>query len=365
MRTWSNNAQNSPSNGWTSASSRGNLWPNARDSPQAAAAATSEAARHRSQHRGQARLSPHHALGKVDADEGPFTEDDSQRARWSAVVLNCGLDHHGGVGTKGKRHRIGFALCLLIPLSGTAGCVYEYPEPVHTPTTGPEPVHTPTADVAPVTGPPEPYADPQVLERTVKNYAELDRLLKAVPEPVLLSDVGPLDGPARGFGKTEKVPAAGQYTVTAACVGASGATVAVGQEHPGAPFRPMELALDCVGATSHVIALQQGYIFAHLLLPGPGDTPWTGAVGGVRVSGPVEAPHDCSASSSLSSLSSPAAMRSAVGSTASLGCENGRSDKAAIQEETSIITAHHFQYDQWSSLGHFGLLAESLPQPGA
>lgn len=222
------------------------------------------------------------------------------------------------MGAKDKRHRIGFALCLLIPLGGTAGCVYEYPEPVHTPTNGPDPVQTPPADLAPVTGPPKPYTDPRVLEREVKNYAELERLLKAVPEPVLLSDVGPLDGPVRGFGKTEKVAAAGQYTVTAACVGASGAKVSVGQEHPGAPFRPVELALDCVGTTTRVIPLEQGYIFAHLLLPSPGDTPWTGAVGGIRVSGPVEAPRACSESSSLSSLSSPAAMRCAVGSTAHL-----------------------------------------------
>jgi hypothetical protein len=189
------------------------------------------------------------------------------------------------------RHRIGFALCLLVPLSGTAGCVYEYPEPVHTPTAGPEPVHTPTADTAPVTGAQEPYSNPQVLEQEAKNYAELDRLLRTSPAPVLLSDVGPLDGPVRGFGKTERVPVAGKYTVTAACVGASGAKVSVGQEHPGAPFRPVELAMDCVGPTSRVMSLQQGYIFAHLLLPAPGDTPWTGAVGGVRVSGPVEPPH--------------------------------------------------------------------------
>jgi hypothetical protein len=183
---------------------------------------------------------------------------------------------------------------------------------MHTPTADPEPVRTPTADVAPVTGPSKPYIDPRVLEREAKNYAALDRLLKAAPEPALLSDVGPLDGPVRGFGKTEMVPAAGQYTVTAACVGASGAKVAVGQEHPGAPFRPVELALNCVGATSHVFALQQGYIFAYLLLPSPADTPCTGAVGGVRVSGPVESPHACPAPSSLSSLSSPAAMRAAV-----------------------------------------------------
>jgi hypothetical protein len=189
------------------------------------------------------------------------------------------------VGIRDRWGRRAFALCLLIPLSGTAaGCAYEYPEPVPTPTSGPDPVHVPTADPAPATAAPKAYSDPQVLEQEAKNYAELDRLLGAKTEPVLLSDVGPLDGPVRGFGKTEKVPAAGQYTVTAACVGAPGAKVFVGQEYPGATFRPAELALDCTGATSQVIALQQGYVFAHLFLPGPGDTPWTGAVGGVRVS---------------------------------------------------------------------------------
>ncbi|MFC9333099.1 hypothetical protein [Arthrobacter sp. NPDC057009] len=90
----------------------------------------------------------------------------------------------------------------------------------------------------------KPYSAPEVLEREAGNYAELDPLLESVPGPVLLADVGPLDGPLRGLGGIEKVPAAGQYTVTAACVGASAATVAVGQENPGAPFRPMELALD-------------------------------------------------------------------------------------------------------------------------
>ncbi|WP_350002469.1 hypothetical protein [Pseudarthrobacter sp. WHRI 8279] len=131
--------------------------------------------------------------------------------------------------------------------------------------------------------------DPLVLEREVKNYGELDRLLKAVPGPAILFEEGPLDGPVRGFGTMEKVPAAGKYTVTAACVGATGAKVSVGQEHPGAPFQPLELTLDCAGATSKVIELEQGYVFAHLVLPGPGDTPWTGAVGGVRVTRPVPA----------------------------------------------------------------------------
>ncbi len=198
---------------------------------------------------------------------------------------------------------MGFALCLLIPLSGTAGCVYDYPEPVHTRT--PDPMHTPTAGPSIDSRSPQPYSDPQILEQEARNYAELYRLLRASAEPFLLFEVGPLDGPVRGFGAAAKVPAAGLYTVTAACIGASGAKVAVGQEHPGAPFRPVELALDCAGTTSQVIAVQQGYLFAHLVLPGPGDTPWTGAVGGVRVTGKVH--RDCSAPASPSSLGPPAA----------------------------------------------------------
>jgi hypothetical protein len=193
------------------------------------------------------------------------------------------------------------ALYLLILLSGTAGCVYEYPDPGHAQTSAPEPVHPPPPDRTPAAGRPKPYTDPQVLEREAKNYAELDRLLNGVPGPVLLFEEGPLDGPLMGFGTTAKVPAAGPYTISAACVGASDAKVAVGQEHPGAPFRPLEVVLDCAGTSSRVIAVQQGYLFAHLLLPGPGDTPWTGAVGGVRVTAEVH--HACSASGSPSPLS--------------------------------------------------------------
>ncbi|WP_235010577.1 hypothetical protein [Arthrobacter sp. SLBN-112] len=170
---------------------------------------------------------------------------------------------------------LAYAVCLLIALGGAAGCSYEYNEPVRSPATGPAP-----SAVSAV-----PYIDPLVLEREVENYAELDRLLGAAQGPVVLLEEGPLDGPVRGFGAMAKVPAGGQYTVTSACVGASGARVSIGQEHPGAPFQPVELVLDCTRVTSRVIAFEQGYVFAHLVLPAPGDTPWTGAVGGVRVTG--------------------------------------------------------------------------------
>jgi hypothetical protein len=179
------------------------------------------------------------------------------------------------VGRKDRQPGHAFALCLLSALGGAAGCAYQYNEPVHSPTT----------TTAPAADSPVPYVDPLVLEREVQNYAELDRLFKAAPGPVLLSEEGPLDGPVRGFGAMAEVPAAGQYTVTSACVGASGATVSIGQEHPGAPFQPVELALDCTEATSRIIPLDQGYVFAHLVLPTPGASLWTGAVGRVRVTG--------------------------------------------------------------------------------
>ncbi|MHC6595051.1 hypothetical protein [Arthrobacter sp. C152] len=172
------------------------------------------------------------------------------------------------------RKQLGIALSVLLALGGAPGCSYDYPEPAH-----------PSAAGLQAEASRPPYTDPLVLEREVGNYARLDRLLKAVPGRVLLFEEGPLDGPARGFGATAPVPAAGLYTVTAACVGAAGATVSVGQEQPGAPFRPEELPLDCAGTATRVMALQQGYVFAHLLLPAAGDTPWTGAVGGVRVTG--------------------------------------------------------------------------------
>jgi hypothetical protein len=171
---------------------------------------------------------------------------------------------------------------LLILCAGAAGCAYDYPEPEQT-TAGSVPVHDPAANPTPEATAAKAYSDLRVLEREAQNYAGLYRTLRAVPGQVILFDAWPLDGPVRGFGKTAKVASPGQYTVTAACVGAPGAKVAVGQEHPGAPFRPTEILLNCTAPISESIELQQGFVFAHLVLPGPGDTPWTGAVGGVRV----------------------------------------------------------------------------------
>ncbi|RAX17857.1 hypothetical protein DC347_03770 [Pseudarthrobacter sp. AG30] len=179
----------------------------------------------------------------------------------------------------GFRRRLAMSLCFLVPAAGTAGCSYDYPDPAHGP--GTETEGTATAVTAQSVASP----DPQVLEREVGNYRDLDGLLKAVPGDALLFQEGPLDGPASGFGTTEQVITAGEYTVTAACIGAPNATIYIRQENPKVTLWPVEITVDCPGSTSQVITLQQGYVSAHLSLPAPGATPWTGAVAGVRVTG--------------------------------------------------------------------------------
>jgi hypothetical protein len=188
----------------------------------------------------------------------------------------------GGVDMKGIR-RLAFPLCLLVPIAGTTGCSYDYPDQASTSAASAD--GTSTNDPIWITGSSPQTVDPLVLQHQVRNYQDLDALLKAVPGPVLLSQKGPMDGPARGFGGREQVPAAGQYTVTVACVGAAKATIFIRQEHPTVTLWPVELTVDCPGTTSQVITLQKGYVSTHLSLPSPGDTPWTGAVGGVRVTG--------------------------------------------------------------------------------
>lgn len=69
------------------------------------------------------------------------------------------------MGSRDKRRRIGFAVCLLIPLSGTAGCVYDYPEPVPTP----NPVRTPTAGPSIDSRSPKPYTNLRILEQEAQS----------------------------------------------------------------------------------------------------------------------------------------------------------------------------------------------------
>lgn len=89
------------------------------------------------------------------------------------------------MGSRERRHRIAFAVSLLIPPGLLAGCTYEYTEPGHPPTRGTGPMNRPTSEPAGEAASAPVYVDPLVLEREVKNYGELDRLLKAVPGPAI------------------------------------------------------------------------------------------------------------------------------------------------------------------------------------
>lgn len=95
---------------------------------------------------------------------------------------------------KGLRGRHVPALSLTVALCGTAGCSYDYPEPLHPPATSPSQGRESAA----------PYPDPRVLEREVKNYAQLDRLLKAVPGPVLLFEEGPWMDPSGALARRRR-----------------------------------------------------------------------------------------------------------------------------------------------------------------
>ncbi|MEW1811219.1 hypothetical protein AB0284_10955 [Pseudarthrobacter phenanthrenivorans] len=187
------------------------------------------------------------------------------------------------MGTKGIRTGVALTLCLLVPLTGTTGCAYDYPDPARTPTAKPDDTATTEAHLMTVT--PRQPPDPQVLGRGERNYQDLKDLLGAVPGPTLLREQGPLDGPERGFGGKEQVSEAGEYTVTAACIGAPNAKIFIRQENPTVTLWPVELTVDCPGTASEIITLQQGYVSAHLSLPPSDETPWTGAVGGVLVTG--------------------------------------------------------------------------------
>lgn len=163
-------------------------------------------------------------------------------------------------------------LALVFLAVGTAGCTYEGPD---------DSVRTPSPELT--VEPSAPPSTPDILATGTGNYAKLKDLLGTARGPVILEDSGAMDGPARGFGRGAIVKKAGAYMVTTACVGASDARLFLTQDNPQTGFSSLELSVDCSRISSKAVELQQGYISAHLLLPSPGDTPWTGAVAGVRV----------------------------------------------------------------------------------
>lgn len=173
----------------------------------------------------------------------------------------------GGGGTRLVRSAAATVLSML--LAGVlAACTYE---DVGDPTA--------TAERSSRPAPSVPTKGPEILDAETRNYAELEKSLAVAQGSVLLEDSGPADGPGVGFSKTVKVQAAGRYTVTAACVGIPDAQVFLSR--PGSK-ELLSLDLDCSGALSQVVELQEGYVAAMLMRHDP-TGPWTGAVAGVRI----------------------------------------------------------------------------------
>lgn len=98
---------------------------------------------------------------------------------------------------------------------------------------------------------------------------------------MLLADSGPADGPGVGFSKAATVLAAGPHTVTTACVGIPDAQMFLSQDTKGGTEHVV-FDVDCAGAQSQVVQLNQGYVSAHLTRHDPTGA-WTGAVAGIKI----------------------------------------------------------------------------------
>ena len=129
-----------------------------------------------------------------------------------------------------------------------------------------------------------PAVAPDVLARQGRNTAELDRLLGGGPGTVLLTDSGPADGPSVGFQKSATVKTAGPYLVTAACVGLSGVQLHLSQPVVGGT-EDHAIDVDCSASSTSVVQLREGFVGVGLTRASP-TGPWTGAVAGVRITGP-------------------------------------------------------------------------------
>ena len=131
---------------------------------------------------------------------------------------------------------------------------------------------------------PLPTRDPELAAAQTRNLSELEAMLGS-PKGLLVGGSGGLGGTSSGgLGASGIITRAGQYKVTAACVGAPDAHLSVIQgARQGGTL--LERNLDCGNVADALIDLVPGTVSAHLIrdggdVPGPG----TGAVAGVRIS---------------------------------------------------------------------------------
>lgn len=162
--------------------------------------------------------------------------------------------------------------------AGLAGC--EYADDVETPAAASSAPSRSYPARAPL-----PTRDPELVAAETRNLLELGAVLDGSPEGLLFGGSGGIgDTSSGGLSTSGLVRRAGQYKVTAACVGAPDAHLSVTQgAREGGTL--LELSLDCGSAAEALVDLLPGSVSAHLVrygggVPGPG----TGAVAGIRIS---------------------------------------------------------------------------------
>ena len=130
-----------------------------------------------------------------------------------------------------------------------------------------------------------PTRDPELVAAETRNLLELGTVLDGSPDDFLFGGSGPIgDTSSGGLSTSGLVNRAGQYKVTAACIGAPDAHLSVIQgARQGGTL--LELNLYCGSTAEALIDLVPGSVSAHLVrygggVPGPGS----GAVAGIRIS---------------------------------------------------------------------------------
>lgn len=179
----------------------------------------------------------------------------------------------------GGMHRARRTAVLLAAVAvGLSGC--EYADDVGAPwaaSSAPSRSHPARA--------PLPTRDPEVVAAETRNLLELGTVLHGSPEDFLFGGSGGIgDTPSGGLSASGPIRKAGQYKVTAACVGAPDAHLSVTQGARGGGTL-LERSIECGILAEALVDLEPGTVSARLIrygdgVPGPG----TGAVAGVRIS---------------------------------------------------------------------------------
>ena len=198
--------------------------------------------------------------------------------RSPGLHVACGAAVAQGEGAAaGRRERRARRSAAPVVVTLLAGCAYE--------DDGGEP--QPSAEEATTSFQPArstPAQDSEVLTLEIRNYAEVERRLAEATGTVLLAASSAANGPSVGFHEVAIIRTAGPYTVALACAGIPYAQVILSQQAVGGK-RDKIFEIDCSATQMQVVPFQEGYVVARLARLDPAG-PWTGAVAGIRITGP-------------------------------------------------------------------------------